>query len=122
MRQLEWSQRLASQARNVLADGAVPVGHALYAAAASGGAKALSRPAGVIAEGCRADLVVLDPDEPALAGQPIAAVLDAAVFGPCRTPVRDVMVGGRWVVRDGHHPREDAVLANYRACLARLPS
>ena len=27
---------------------------------------------------------------------------------------------GRWVVRDGHHPREEAVFARYRACLARL--
>ena len=29
-------------------------------------------------------------------------------------PVRDVMVGGRWVVRDGRHPHEDAVFARYR--------
>src|SRR6185369_5548296 len=71
LRQLEWSQRLASQARNVLADGATPVGQALYTAAALGGATALRRPAGAIAEGCRADLVVLDPDEPALAAQPV---------------------------------------------------
>ena len=122
LRQLEWSQRLAGQARNVLADGSVPVGQALYRAAARGGAKAVGRPAGAIAEGRRADLVVLDPDEPALAAQPVADVIDAAVFGPCRAPVRDVMVGGRWIVRDGHHPREDVVLANYRACLARLTS
>jgi formimidoylglutamate deiminase len=122
LRQLEWSQRLAGQARNVLADASSPVGQALYAAAARGGAKAVGRPVGAIAEGRRADLVVLDPDEPALAAQPAAAVMDAAVFGPCRAPVRDVMVGGQWVVRDGHHPKEDAVLANYRACLARLPS
>jgi len=30
------------------------------------------------------------------------------------------MVAGQWVVRDGHHPREEAVLARYRATLARL--
>jgi formimidoylglutamate deiminase len=66
--------------------------------------------------------VTLDPDEPALAAQPVSAVVDAAVFGPCRAPVRDVMVGGQWIVRAGHHPREDAVLANYRAHLARLSS
>jgi formimidoylglutamate deiminase len=34
--------------------------------------------------------------------------------------VRDVMVRGRWVVRDGRHPEERAVLAQYRAALARL--
>ncbi len=120
LRQLEWSQRLARQARNVLAGEGLPVGLALYAGAARGGAQALARRAGVIAPGARADFVVLDADDPALAGQPVDALLDAAIFGPCRRPVRAVMVGGRWVVRDGKHPREDAVLARYRATLARL--
>jgi formimidoylglutamate deiminase len=64
----------------------------------------------------RADFVVLDVRDPALAAQPVDALLDAAVFGPCRTPVRDVMVGGRWVVRDGRHPDEEVVLARYRSC------
>jgi formimidoylglutamate deiminase len=45
LRQLEWSQRLAGQARNVLAAASVPVGQALYTAAALGGARALRRPA-----------------------------------------------------------------------------
>ena len=120
LRQLEWSQRLFLQARNVLAGADAPVGQALYAAAARGGAQAQARPAGAIAAGCRADFVVLNADDPALAAQPVDALLDAAIFGPCRQPVRDVMVGGRWVVRDGHHPHEDAVFARYRASLARL--
>jgi hypothetical protein len=30
------------------------------------------------------------------------------------------MVGGRWVVRDGQHAEERAVLAGYQAALARL--
>jgi formimidoylglutamate deiminase len=122
LRQLEWSQRLAGRARNVLASAHAPVGRTLYAAAASGGGRAQARSAGAIARGCRADFVVLDSNDPALAAQPVDAVLDAAVFGPCRRPVRDVMVGGRWVVRDGHHAHEDAVFARYRACLTRLPS
>jgi formimidoylglutamate deiminase len=120
LRQLEWSQRLARQARNVLAEEGAPVGRTLHAGAARGGAQALARQAGAIAPGHRADLVALDAEDPALAGQPVDAVLDAAVFGPCRHPVRDVMVDGRWVVRDGRHPREDAVLARYRRTLVRL--
>jgi formimidoylglutamate deiminase len=129
LRQLEWSQRLARQARNVLADVAVPkgrpqvpVGQALYAAAARGGARAQARRAGAIAPGCRADFVVLDVGDPALASQPVDALLDAAVFGPCRAPVRDVMAAGRWVVRDGHHRDEERVLARYGSCLAELRS
>jgi formimidoylglutamate deiminase len=129
LRQLEWSQRLARQARNVLVDvdvlkgpPQVPVGQSMYAAAARGGAQAQGRRAGAIAPGCRADFVVLDVGDPALAAQPVDALLDAAVFGPCRTPVRDVMANGRWVVRDGHHRDEESVLARYRACLAHLTS
>jgi formimidoylglutamate deiminase len=120
LKQLEWSQRLARQARNVLARPSVPVGQAMYAAAARGGAAAQGRQAGAIAPGCRADLVVLDVGDPALACQPVDALLDAAVFGPCRAPVRDVMTGGRWVVRDGHHPDEESVLARYTSCFKRL--
>jgi hypothetical protein len=30
------------------------------------------------------------------------------------------MVGGRWLVEDGHHVAEHAVLARYRAALAEL--
>src|SRR5262249_2624454 len=120
LRQLEWSQRLSRQARNVLADKRSAIGQSLYARAARGGAQALARAAGRIEAGCLADLVVLNTDDPALVGQASDALLDAAVFGPCRRPVRDVMVRGRWVVRDGHHPREDEVLARYRATLSRM--
>jgi len=30
------------------------------------------------------------------------------------------MVGGHFVLRDGHHPREDEILARYRTTLARM--
>jgi formimidoylglutamate deiminase len=125
LRQLEWSQRLARCERNVLApdeSSAVPIGQWLYAAAAGHGARALGRPTGAIAVGARADLVVLNELDPGLAGQPVEDVLDAAIFGPARRPVRDVMVGGRWVVRDGRHRDEEAILARYSATLARLQS
>ena len=55
-------------------------------------------------QGCRADFVVLDPERARARRPARRRVLDAAVFGPCRAPVRDVMVGGRWIVRDGRHP------------------
>ena len=66
-----------------------------------------------------ADLVVLDGDEPALAGHG-DTVLDAAIFGPCRAPVRHAMLRGRWAVRDGRHRDEDEVRARYLRAMARL--
>jgi len=120
LRQLEWSQRIAQGARNVLCDGDDPVGQSLWGGAAKGGSRAAARSAGAIAVGARADLVVLDADDPALSGLSAEAWVDAAVFGPCRRPVRDVMVAGSWVVRDGRHPREGELNARYRGAMRRL--
>ncbi|MFO1415242.1 MAG: formimidoylglutamate deiminase [Burkholderiales bacterium] len=121
LRQLEWSQRMRARRRNVLAvEGTASLGTALWAAAAAGGAQALAQPVGAIAAGRRADLVVLDTRDPALGGQAVDDVLDAAIFGPCRQPVRDVLRGGRFIVRDGRHAQEAAILARYRAALERL--
>jgi formimidoylglutamate deiminase len=121
LRQLEWSQRLRLRRRNVLSDAAeLSIGTSLWRNAAGGGARALAQNCGMIAAGAYADLLVLDPDEPALAGQAVDRTLDAAIFGPCRRPVRDVMRRGRWIVRDGRHPQEAEVLRRYRAALARI--
>jgi formimidoylglutamate deiminase len=63
---------------------------------------------------------VLDTMDPALAEQHCDNLLDAAIFGPAVTPVRDVLVAGAVVVKDGRHRNEDAVFARYRAAMARL--
>ncbi len=97
-----------------------PVGASLWSRAARDGARALGRGTGVLAPGMRADLIVLDAADPALVDQAAEDVLDAAIFGPARRAVADVMSGGAWIVRDGQHPREDEVLARYRAALRTL--
>ena len=121
LRQLEWSQRIRLRRRNVLASRAeTPVGAGMWARTARDGAHALGRNSGTLVAGARADLLVLDGDDPALAEQPPEDLLDAAVFGPCRTPVRDLMSGGEWIVEDGHHRDEAAVFARYRAAMKRF--
>ncbi len=122
LRWLEYGQRLTARRRNLLADPACgnSVGATLVRHALEGGAQALGRPIGRLAPGCRADLVVLDARNSRLAGQPEERLLDAFVFAGNANPVRDVMVGGQWVVRDGHHPAEEPVLTAYRAVVAEL--
>jgi len=121
LRQLEWSQRLRLRRRNVLTgEGDVTVGNALWQSAVLGGAQAVGRDTGRIAVGARADLLVLNDDDAALAEQPADCVLDAAIFGPARAPVRHVMSGGRWIVRDGRHPEEAAVARRYRDVLSKV--
>jgi formimidoylglutamate deiminase len=120
LRMVEGAQRLAREKRNVLVGDGESTGLTLYQAALEGGARAVGQPVGAIAAGRHADLLVLDGDDPALAEQAAANLLDAAIFGPSRRPVRDVMVGGRWVIGDGHHADEEAILLRYRQTMKRL--
>lgn len=120
LRLIEAAQRLTLQRRNVLVRDGESSGLTLYQTALAGGARALAQPVGAIAAGRRADLVVLNGDDPALVEQAARDVLDAAIFGPGRQIVRDVMVGGRWVIGEGHHADEEAILVRYRQTLRRL--
>ena len=120
LRWLEYGQRMLHRKRNVLANGSPHVGATLYKAALAGGAMALGRPIGKLATGCRADLVVLDTEKPGLVDRNGDILLDSAVFAGNENPVRDVMVGGRWMVEEGHHRAEHAVLSRYRTTLREL--
>ena len=121
LRQLEYSQRLFWRRRNLMHHGSDgSVGTAMWLAAARGGAQACGRHNGAIEAGAAADLVVLDSEDPGLAGHDADTLLDAAIFGPARAPVRHTMLGGRWVVRDGRHADEEAVLEAFVRTVARV--
>jgi formimidoylglutamate deiminase len=121
LRWLEYAQRLISGRRAVLAGGAGrSTARRLLDAAWAGGAQACGMAAGRIAPGQRADLVVLDGDHPLLAGRGGDALLDSWIFAGTAGLVRHVVVGGRTIVRDGHHPREEKVAARYRRAVERI--
>jgi len=120
LRLIDATQRLTHERRNLLAKDGESSGLALFRAALAGGAQALAQPVGTIALGSRADLVVLDTDDPALVEQAPGNLLDAAIFGPGQRLVRDVMVGGRWVIGEGHHADEEAILHRYRRTMRRM--
>jgi formimidoylglutamate deiminase len=122
LRWLEYGQRLVRQRRNRLAsNGEGSVGAALWRRALAGGARALGRKIGALAPGHRADMLVLDGDHPQLVGKQGDMLLDALVFAGNANPVRDVMIGGRWRVRDGQHEVEPGVRARFQQVMrARL--
>ncbi len=122
LRVLEYSQRLQSGQRNLLAGGpdAPSVGANLYRRALQGGSQALRRTIGMLVPGARADLLVLDGNHPVLYGKTGDLILDSLVFAGNDNPVRDVMVGGRWVVREGRHEKEEAIAEGYRGALDEL--
>jgi formimidoylglutamate deiminase len=112
LRWLDYVQRLHLRRRTLTSD--------LAGRAASGGARALGREAGAIAPGKLADLVVLDPEHPALVGRQGDALLDSWLYAGNATPVRHVMVAGRWVVQHGAHVRGDEIVAAFRRTMRRL--
>ena len=115
LRWLEYGQRLALRRRNIAASEAAPsVGSNLWREAAAGGAQALAQPAGAIATGRRADLVALDGDHLNLADRHAEGISDAFLFCGNERLVKHVMVGGRWLVRDGHHAAETAIAERFR--------
>jgi formimidoylglutamate deiminase len=123
LRWLEYDQRLLTGVRNVSSGFPYPsTGRTLFEAALAGGAQAMGVRSGALAPTRRADLVVLDPEHPVLAGRSGDALLDSWLFSGNRTPVKHVLVGGRWVVRDGRHAEEEAVLERYRRTVALLRS
>jgi len=121
LRMLEYGQRLTSQRRNVAAGTHDrSSGRVLLEAAWAGGAAACGRRIGQLAPGFRGDVVVLDPDNPALVGRSEDDVLDSWIFSGDDTPVRDVIVGGRRVVSDGRHVGASDLAASYRATASAL--
>ena len=122
LRLAEYGQRLALRRRNVAAaPGSAPATAArLFQRAVDGGAAAAGFARWGLVAGARADLLVLDPACDALRGVPADARLDALVFAGAMNPWRDVMVAGRWALRDGRHAAAAAIAARFERAMAAL--
>jgi formimidoylglutamate deiminase len=120
LRALEYSQRLARQARAVAAEPGGSVGETLLRRALAGGAQACGRRIGALAVGSRADLVALDAGHAALVGRAGAAVVDSWVFAGDANPVDAVWVGGRQLVAGGRHLARDALAPPFARAMRRL--
>ena len=99
LRWLDYGQRLALQQRNVAAaPGQQPATAArLFEAMRQGGGAAAGFSHWGLQLGARADLLVLNTDDPALCGMPSSHLLDATVFASPANPFSAVMVAGQWV-------------------------
>ncbi|MBK1698091.1 formimidoylglutamate deiminase [Rhodovibrio salinarum] len=122
LRALDHSQRLRHGRRPGITprQGQEGPGADLLTRAGLGGRNALGQKVGQLVPGARADLLVLDPEVAALAGVPDERLLDALLFQQPTGAVRDVMVGGRWVVQARQHHAEERILSDYRTVMAEL--
>lgn len=118
LRSLEYSQRLAERARNVLATEACrSTGRSLFDRAGAGGAQALGLAGFGLAVDARADFVTLDADHPTLVGRTEDALLDAFVFADSRGMIDGVWCRGRQCVDGGRHVARDAIVRRYTAAM-----
>ena len=116
LRQLEYSQRLAHRARNVLAAPGGSTGRALFDGAIVGGAVALGAEAG-LAKGSAADFVSVKARHGLdLAGD---ALLDGWIFAN-GAEVDCVWVNGRKQVEGGRHLSREAIGRRFTATMRAL--
>lgn len=121
LRWLEYGVRLTTRRRTVLTGGPrSSTGRFLFDRARDGGAQACGFRAGQISVGYRADIITLDTSTPLLTAATPETLLDAWVFSGNVPVVKDVLVAGQAVVRDGHHPHEEFLSRRYRATVERL--
>jgi formimidoylglutamate deiminase len=116
LRQLEYSQRLALRARNVVAASGGSTGRRLFDEALAGGGAALGAPAG-LAEGNHADMVSIDVSAvPYLSGDQI---LDHWVFAG-GVGIDCVWALGRKQVEGGRHRKRDVINKRFLAAMGEL--
>ena len=113
-RLLEYHLRMNKLERVVLAPGSSKdaLARRLFASATETGAESLAGPVGSLEVGRGADFFTVDLDDPSLAGSG-DALLNHVVFSLERTAVRDVAVGGEFVVRDGHHALQEEIIRQF---------
>ncbi|MFC7396893.1 formimidoylglutamate deiminase [Chelatococcus sp. GCM10030263] len=116
LRQLEYSQRLALRARNVVAAPGSSTGRMLFDQALAGGRAALAAPAG-LAESRFADIVALDIKD--LTHLSHDQILDHWIFAG-GVSVDAVWALGRKQVENGRHRRRDMIDRRFAAVMQDL--
>jgi len=121
-RALEYHLRLNRIERVVLAPDCAQesLARRLFACATETGAESLAAPGGKLEVGKPADFFTVDLNDPSIAGGDGDALLSAVVFSLERTAIPDVCVGGEFLIRDGHHPKEERIIREFQEVQRKL--
>jgi formimidoylglutamate deiminase len=115
-RELELHLRLLQGKRCLLGPrggDASALARVLWGAATVGGARSLGLSTGVLQIGHQADFFTLSLGDPSLAGASGESLLSSVVFGATPRAVQEVAVGGRFLIRQGCHPAQEEVIADF---------
>jgi formimidoylglutamate deiminase len=120
-RELDYHLRLVQQQRAVLdqIDGR-PIASRLLDCVTIHGAQALGVASGSLAPGEYGDMVSIDLKDLSVAGHTSETLLPILLFGANRAAIRDVVVNGKFIVRDGRHPLEEEIVGRYLELYRRI--
>jgi formimidoylglutamate deiminase len=110
---LEDARSLEYHLRMVRLERAVLAAKHLFACATESGAASLAAPGGSLEIGRPADFFTVALDDPSLAGADAESLLSNIVFAVERTAVRDVAIGGQFVILDGRHPLGEEIVGEF---------
>jgi formimidoylglutamate deiminase len=65
-------------------------------------------------------MVSVDLEDLSVAGHTAETLLPLLVFGANRTAIRDVVVNGKIILRDGRHPLEEEIVGKYQELYLRV--
>jgi formimidoylglutamate deiminase len=113
-RELDYHLRLERQERAILDPlGEKTLGSRLFDCATVHGARSLGVGRGDLSPGSFADFFTVDLKDVSIAGHSTEDLLPIVVFSLNRSAVRDVVVNGRFVVRDQRHVHQDEIISRY---------
>jgi len=114
-RELDYHLRLEHQERAILDQmGAQTLASRLFDCATIHGARALGLPDGGLTTGSFADFFTVDLNNASIAGHSADDLLPIIVFALNRQAIRDVVVNGRFILRDQKHVLQDEIISRYK--------
>jgi len=123
-RELEYHLRLQRKERNVLVlsdqQSRSALAARLFDCATINGGKSIDFNGGLLEPGPTADFFTVDLNDPSIAGASEEDLLSNIVFSLSRTAIKDVVVQGRRIVENGHHPKESEIVEEFRLLQKRL--
>lgn len=121
-RSLEYDLRMQRLERVVLSEDSSTgdLAKRLFASATEVGAQSLGARVGELEPGRPADFFSVDLNDPSLAGATEESLLSHIVFAMARTAVRDVCVGGEFVIRGGRHAQGQNIVRQFAAVQREL--
>jgi formimidoylglutamate deiminase len=114
-RELDYHLRLEQQQRAILDQiAAKPLASWLFDCATVHGAQALALPGGDLTAGSFADFFTVDLHDVSISGHSAEDLLPILVFSLNRSAIRDVVVNGRFILRDQQHIHQNEIVSRYK--------